>query len=125
MVSASAVENSGNCRAMRLSVPLGAALIFLTAAPSFAGPDSARQAFAHSLAIAHVAERRCDLPDEVERVQRWINRFRSGFDTMQNREDAARVLAVLARVDATLRAIGPHAWCVEYRANRNFSPYAY
>jgi hypothetical protein len=110
---------------MHLSRFLGVAFVILSAAQASAGPGPARQAFAHSLAAAYVAERRCDIPDEVERVQRWIDRFRSGFDTMQNREDSALVLAALSRVEAKLRRTGTHAWCVEYRSFRNFSPYAY
>jgi len=106
---------------MRLSLLLGVAFA-LSAAPTRADTDSARQTFAYSLATAHVAEKNCDIPDEVERAQRWIDRFRSGFDTLQ-REDGRLVLTALARVETHLRKVGTHAWCVEYRSRRNFSPY--
>lgn len=109
---------------MHLGRVLGVAFVILSSGHASAGSDAARQAFAYSLAAAHLAEKHCDIPDEVERAQRWIDRFRSGFH-MQNREDRALVLTVLARVESKLRRIGTHAWCIEYRSNRNFSPYAY
>jgi hypothetical protein len=110
---------------MRPGPFLGVAFVVLGAAHASAGPDAARQAFAYSLAAASAAEWQCDIPDEVERAQRWIDRFRSNFDALHNREDRWLVSAGLARIEAKLRKIGRHAWCVEYRANRNFSPYAY
>src|SRR5215211_6895599 len=100
---------------MRLSLSLAVAFVVLSAAHSWAGPDAARQAFAYTLAAATVAERRCDIPDEMERAQRWIDRFRTSFDAMQNMEDRSLVAAVLARVESKLRRMGTHAWCVEYR----------
>lgn len=109
---------------MRLSRLLGVIFV-LSSAQSWAGTYSARQTFADALAAAYVAERNCDIPDEVERAFRWINRFRSGFDTLQNREDSALVYATLARVETQLRRSGKQVWCVEYRARRNFSPYVY
>jgi hypothetical protein len=86
---------------------------------------SARQGFAYALSAAFTAETNCDLPGEVERAQRWVDRFRSGFDILQNKEDATLVQSVSARVEAQRRRMGTHAWCVEYRSMRNFSPFAY
>ena len=110
---------------MRTVVWVGglAVALFLRCETALAETSPARQTFAYALAAAFVAEKNCEMPEEVERAQRWIDRFRSGFRTLENREDNALVITAAARVEVQRLRMGTHAWCVEYRARRNFSPF--
>src|SRR5258705_13804825 len=107
---------------MRSISAIGVALVVF-ALGAFAQPVPARQVFAYALAAARIAEAHCDVPGEMERAQRWVERFRSGFDPMQSKEDAILLLSTGTRIDAHRLRLGIHAWCVEYRSKRNFSPY--
>ena len=80
------------------SISTIAALIVTFASHAWAQPVPAREVFAYALTAARTAEKYCNVTGELERAQRWVNRFRSGFDAMQSKEDALLLLSTGDRV---------------------------
>ena len=77
---------------------------------------SMQQQFGFLLATSVIAEKRCDLPGEIQKVRNFVESFNSGFDSLHNQEDADITIAFAALTHARMREIGEHAWCIEYRA---------
>ena len=77
-----------------------ALLVGLAATSASAEGRSAREVFAYALGAAVVAQKNCNLPDEVQKAKAWVDSFQSGFDTWNNRDDAFLTMTTGSNVDA-------------------------
>jgi hypothetical protein len=92
-------------------------LIALSSVSTSAGATeqfTAQQTFAIALGSASIAERDCDIRGEARRAQDWIDQTQSGFSP-HNQNDLAALTLMMARVEEKERAMGVHAWCIEYK----------